>query len=527
MRVAVPGNLLTLNGRARPAVLTGLLFLALLTLASPGLAESPVNSASSEQKGNQWRFPVVVDRKMGFMDQKGNLVIPAQYAIMNSHANTEWKPLPAWIQVEAESEDYQWESNSHVIDFPVFHNRFCNIVKDDLLGYVREDGKVVIEPRFLKGSGFINGVAFVVEKGEVNCLLRDDGTIIAKGFQDCKEFREGLAPIRVGDQWGYVNLDGQYVIPLQYTEASTFGSGRAEVQDDQGKKWHIDRSGNVCPRAASRSFCCEGKAMDLHKETGKWGYVDIHDQVVIPYQFDDASTFECGLAAVSTGGKYGYIDHRGEFVIQPVYDRASSFSEGRALVGQKGADGLRWGLIDQQGVQIVPMQYRDISPSTLIAGKEYLSSGDSGKLKELPQGIAIVQTEEGCYCLIDMEGNAMHQARYKSLIIAQGGQLIAKTESGVGIIDWHGREIVAPRYEDIWWRMSEGLRLVYEQGKGWGFIDEFGTLVIEPSFGFANDFHHGLARVAVDIQYCIPDEVVGGKWGYINELGEWVWKPTR
>ena len=50
-------------------------------------------------------------------------------------------------------------------------------------------------------------------------------------------------------------------------------------------------------------------------------------------------------------------------------------------------------------------------------------------------------------------------------------------------------------------------------GEKWGYIDCAGEIVIQPSFEEAYEFIDGIARVEI-----------GKKIGYINKLGEYVWK---
>jgi len=68
----------------------------------------------------------------------------------------------------------------------------------------------------------------------------------------------------------------------------------------------------------------------------KWGYMDNTCTLVVNPQFDLASHFSEGLAAVRIGdsntGKWGYIDETGEFIISPQFDDAQEFFEGLAFV---------------------------------------------------------------------------------------------------------------------------------------------------------------------------------------------------
>jgi hypothetical protein len=47
-----------------------------------------------------------------------------------------------------------------------------------------------------------------------------------------------------------------------------------------------------------------------------------------------------------------------------------------------------------------------------------------------------------------------------------------------------------------------------QSGDKWGYIDETGVVIIQPTYGAAREFHEGLAAVEI-----------GGKWGYITQAG--------
>lgn len=47
------------------------------------------------------------------------------------------------------------------------------------------------------------------------------------------------------------------------------------------------------------------------KKDGKYGYINEHNQIVIPFNYDDAFEFSEGFAVVQRYGKYGYVDRFG------------------------------------------------------------------------------------------------------------------------------------------------------------------------------------------------------------------------
>ena len=87
---------------------------------------------------------------------------------------------------------------------------------------------------------------------------------------------------------------------------------------------------------------------------GKWGYKDVRvNKIVIEPQYDEATEFYEGLAAVRINGKWGFIDKTGKIVVKPQYDRVENFYEGVAAVEIKN----KWGFIDKTGKIVIEPQY--------------------------------------------------------------------------------------------------------------------------------------------------------------------------
>ena len=81
-------------------------------------------------------------------------------------------------------------------------------------------------------------------------------------------FNEGLAAVKRGALWGYVNASGQVVVPPRYDGAFAFSQGRAAVH-----------------------------------RGGRWGYIDTTGREIIPLQFADARLFAGGTAEVTRDGR--------------------------------------------------------------------------------------------------------------------------------------------------------------------------------------------------------------------------------
>src|SRR6218665_3770394 len=88
-----------------------------------------------------------------------------------------------------------------------------------------------------------------------------------------------LAPVKIGDQWGYIDKSGKIAISPQFDFAWSFKEGMAPIQLG-----------------------------------GKCGYIDRTGKIVINPQFEFAWSFQEGVGKIKLGGKYGYIDRTGKTI---------------------------------------------------------------------------------------------------------------------------------------------------------------------------------------------------------------------
>jgi len=116
-------------------------------------------------------------------------------------------------------------------------------------------------------------------------------------FNDRGSFSEGLAWV-VGQETGlcgFINTEGELVIPCRYQAAYTFADGLAAVKKD-GLWGAIDKNGNtVIPFRYERSFGTDEGYMVVGMDN-KYGLVDRDNNIVVPLEYDDLSTFQNGVA---------------------------------------------------------------------------------------------------------------------------------------------------------------------------------------------------------------------------------------
>lgn len=243
-----------------------------------------------------------------------------------------------------------------------FSDGLAAVEINDRWGYIDRTGRRIIRPQFDEANSFSEGLALVglyvgdqpdgddiykygfIDKmgkmviGKTNKrIVIGMRTFTSPKFDEARDFSEGLAPVRVGAHWGYVNRQGQFAIQLKFEGAKGFSDGLAPVTPD-GVKWgYIDKSGKIiiAPQFADAGSFSEGLApiaVYRNGSTKEWGYVDSNGQVLIKPQFYGAEKFNEGMAIIfePARGGFGYIDNTGKVIIKPQFDGVGMFINGIA-----------------------------------------------------------------------------------------------------------------------------------------------------------------------------------------------------
>lgn len=156
-----------------------------------------------------------------------------------------------------------------------------------------------------------------------------------------------LTYVRIRDKWGALDNDGHVVIPIKY-HYDKYIEG-----EDNDYTNHI-------------SAWSENQALLIQVEcNGRYGMINIQGEEVIPVVYEniwedvfDPNNPDYMYICVKKGGKYGFVDSRNNTIIGFSYDDASGFNHDLSglYLARVCKNGL-WGVINQAGNLIVPMQY--------------------------------------------------------------------------------------------------------------------------------------------------------------------------
>ena len=244
-------------------------------------------------------------------------------------------------------------------------------------------------------------------------------------------FLDGAERDNSEDTYGYIDHNGQEIIPCKYIQITDFTEdGYCSVARYAKEKegWNtygcrckygiMDYTGKTITQAQWRtmgksentywdrsysiydSYYCkinkpefvEGRMM-VQNPAGLWGFIDESGRILGEVKWSSIGNFSDGMAMVAQSSsvksgystktitKYGFIDKQGNQIGEVRWDAVNAFSNGLAAVKENGY----WGFINKQNELVIPCRYTEVN-----AFKE--------------DGTCDVKTKDGTWQIINTKG---------------------------------------------------------------------------------------------------------------------------
>lgn len=239
--------------------------------------------------------PVAIDGKYGYINKKGDLVIPLQY----SFAGRFYEGLAiASIKKKIKT---GWSSKTI-----------------ERYGFINKQQQWVIPPNYDDAFSFANGRALVGKRIPSEVDNASDTNI----------------------RYGYIDNTGKEVIPLTYKKGFAF------------KKTAPENS------PSERTPTIEAVVAKSQGGELVYCLIDKNGKPTTPVCSENKYfSFSAGLALVKTNGKYGFINRKGDFIIPPKYINANPFTAKNQPASVRDPVSKKWGFIDQKGKVVLPFKY--------------------------------------------------------------------------------------------------------------------------------------------------------------------------
>lgn len=265
------------------------------------------------------------NRKYGFVDTTGKVVVPFKYDKVESFINGIAKVWVGWRYV-----GYINRKGEEIIpaDFEAmdqanlrrYHNKYIIGLRDSIYHVFDYSGKEIDSLNYERVGEF--------DANDKSFLVSNNG------------------------KWGSLDSNFQVKIPIEYESLEIIFPDKIAASQNN-KIGIIDREGK-----AISSFIFDWIApfqdgymngLALVGTAGKTGLINGYGNLIIPAEYDEIGEFSNGLAIVRKNDKYGFANSKGREIVPTIYDKIEPFNGFSAEVTLKGETYL----IDGSGHRII------------------------------------------------------------------------------------------------------------------------------------------------------------------------------
>lgn len=339
---------------------------------------------------------VVLDSCYGLIDIKGDEVLPCIYDTIFGVANNCriicYKNKYGSVDIDGNifiECDYD--------DFKLGINNYLPFKRNDKWGFLDKNGEVKIQFKY-EDVNLLNDSVFMAMIGEKWGVLKYNETPIFEIKYDAiiyKLSQKETCPsfLYLNDKLAIANSNNDIVTDFVFNAYAIHGIRYFEFPQSEkylklmkaGKKYGLinyETGETVIPFEYDRLGDISEDV--LYAElNGKYGYIDLNNHVVIPFNFEDAENFSEGLARVGVHkgyynsiigslpyNLYGFINKKGEFVIEPkfpdpmlnsLYENGKEeFHEGLVVMGKRVGNNMlaqKFGYINKKGEWVIDPIY--------------------------------------------------------------------------------------------------------------------------------------------------------------------------
>jgi hypothetical protein len=186
----------------------------------------------------------------GYINTAGKLVIPFRYSLTTDFS----EGLAAVMLNVGGKYGYIDPSGKSVVppkfDYAQpFSNDAAVVYVNGKYGYIDKAGNYILKPQFSMAQPFSEGLA-LVERNGVTFVINKKGQKIIQNITAAGMFSGGLAPASRGQEYGFINTSGAFVVKPFLEWANTFSGDLAVVylKDSESPYYvsgYMNRSGEI------------------------------------------------------------------------------------------------------------------------------------------------------------------------------------------------------------------------------------------------------------------------------------------
>ena len=384
------------------------------------------------------RAPVSKNKKWGFIDEKGNLVVPmlydsVEYFNHNGLSAVKRNGKAGFIDKygkEIIPVIYEMVKGEQLDDIVIVRKNykwaFFNNFGKQLTDFLYTDVQ-----RAWKGDDttfFANGPASVKFSGKYSFLDKNLRSAFGNlSFDSATSFDSNRNAIVMNNgKYGILRNDGNFVIPIQYTAIENYNS-------NPNPNFYLLTKGD-------RYALLNSDLIKIAESDEEFFNITYSNQIKY-------------ISFKNFSNKYGLVDHKGKIIIPFIYDESLDF-QGNAFSIVKRND--KKGIIDINNREIVPLKYSELV-----------------QIDDDDADLFIASTHSGA-SVINLNNKLILSGEEIQSVFNQHLKFIVKRNKKYGIVDLQNKNILPFEYDEIsnWTEYGPNhSKFIVKDGKT-GLIDE-------------------------------------------------------
>ena len=327
-------------------------------------------------------FVVMVNDKVGYIDQSGKITIEPQFEGGNDFS--EGLAIASVYNKRGKYKSGYIDKTGRFVVQPVFDTAWdfseglarvsfgkCGSPNNDneKIGFIDKSGKFVIKPKCGKFYSFSDGLALAFDNGKYGFIDKIGKVVIPIKFESATNFSEGYSSVFVEGKYGFIDKTGKIVIEPQFACSGGFSEGLADVKIggevcdphaadgtsgiEEATHGYIDKSGKIVLKLDKEFIQTNPFSEDVGViANGSDHYlIDKSGNLTLIPKYGGQNEFSEGLMRIIVpGGKFVFINKKGEIVLRVDFDSASNFRNGLAQVAEGDyPPSAKYGYIDKTG----------------------------------------------------------------------------------------------------------------------------------------------------------------------------------
>ncbi len=340
------------------------------------------------------------------------------------------------------------DSNTYYNDLM---QRGFSSLKDSLkYGFVDSNGKIVIPSHYEYASDFYNGKSNIISNNIPGLVFSNSKRKLYPEYTMTFWYKDDLGLATKDDQSGFINTNGDIVVPFEYEDAFPFYKGYAPVKKN-GKWNYINLNGE---KIFNDSLIFSYRPIIDKKAIFMIDTLKVETEKKLISENGSRTFIESGYKIEKIQLKEGLIDVSGDVLLHPLYDEISGyFHNGYMRIRNNGM----MGIVDKKGNPVIPIIYEDIS--------------------DIKKDLFLAKSKDK-WGMINIKNQIIIPFEYDKIRHFKEELAQISVKGSVGYIDKGNRIVIEPKYDfNLLGDFNDGLALV-KKNKKYGYINKKGEIII-------------------------------------------------